>query len=67
MLFSLFAAISVYAQEVVATQGDSYSNTSGSIDFTIGEVITATGSNGAADITQGFHQTNLNCAIDARN
>lgn len=46
------------AQEVVSTQGDSYSNGSASVDFTIGEVIIDTGSDGSNDVTQGFHQTN---------
>ena len=59
-LFSLFATISVTAQEVVSTQGESYSNASGSIDFTIGELIIDTGTDGTNDITQGFHQTNWN-------
>lgn len=60
VLFSLFATISVSAQEVIATQGDSYTNASANIDFTIGEVIIATGTDGTNDITQGFHQTNWN-------
>ena len=60
VLFSLFVAISVSAQEVVATQGESYSNASANIDFTIGEVIIATGTDGTNYITQGFHQTNWN-------
>ncbi|MDA9563985.1 T9SS type A sorting domain-containing protein [Flavobacteriales bacterium] len=60
VLFSLFASISVSAQEVVATQGDSYSNGAGSLDFTIGEVVINTGTDGANDLTQGFHQTNWN-------
>jgi hypothetical protein len=60
VLFSLFAAVSVSAQEVVSTQGDSYSNASGSIDFTIGEVIINTGTDGTNTLTQGFHQTNWN-------
>ena len=60
MLFSLFATLTVSAQEVVSTQGDSYSNGSGSIDFTIGEVIINTGTDGSNDLTQGFHQTNWN-------
>jgi hypothetical protein len=60
MLFSLFATLSVSAQEVVSTQGDSYSNTSGSIDFTIGEVVINTGTDGTNNLTQGFHQTNWN-------
>ena len=60
VLFSLFTALTVSAQEVVSTQGDSYSNASGSIDFTIGEVVINTGTDGTNDITQGFHQTNWN-------
>jgi hypothetical protein len=60
VLFSLLATGIVSAQEVVSTQGDSYSNTSGSIDFTLGEVIIVTGTDGTNDITQGFHQTNWN-------
>lgn len=60
VLFSLFAATSVSAQEVISTQGESYSNTSANINFTIGEVIINTGTDGTNDITQGFHQTNWN-------
>ena len=60
VLFSLFASISVSAQEVVSTQGDSYSNASANIDFTLGEVIIDTGTDGTNDLTQGFHQTNWN-------
>ena len=60
VLFSLFVAISVSAQEVVATQGGSYSSSSANIDFTIGEVIIDTGTDGTNDLTQGFHQTNWN-------
>ena len=60
VLFSLLATGSLSAQEVVSTQGDSYSNVSGSIDFTLGEVIIATESDGTNYLTQGFHQTNWN-------
>lgn len=60
VLFSLFATISVSAQEVIATQGESYSNASANIDFTIGEVVINTGTDGTKDLTQGFHQTNWN-------
>lgn len=62
VLFSFFGSLTVSAQEVVATQGESYSNANASIDFTLGEVITDTGSDGTNDITQGFHQTNWNFA-----
>lgn len=56
--FSLLFTLSLSAQEVVSTQGSSYSNASGAIDFTIGEVIINTGTSGTASLTQGFHQTN---------
>ena len=58
LLFSLFATIAVSSQDVVSTQGESYSNGSGIIDLTIGEVIVNTGTDGINYITQGFHQTN---------
>lgn len=57
VLFLLFATLFVKAQEVISSQGDTYTNLSGSIDFTIGEVITFTGSNVENQLTQGFHQT----------
>ncbi len=49
-----------FSQEVISTQGDSYSNASAIIDFTVGEVIINTATNGSNDLTQGFHQTNWN-------
>ena len=58
VLFSLLTTVTVSAQEVVSTQGDSYSSESANIDFTIGEVIINTGTDGTIDLTQGFHQTN---------
>ncbi len=57
LLGILFPGIS---QEVVSTQGDSYSNANGSVDFTIGEVVINTVTNGSNDLTQGFHQTHWN-------
>ena len=56
-LFLLSA--SVNAQEVISTQGDSYNNGTNTLDFTIGEPVIETVSNGSNDLTQGFHQTNL--------
>lgn len=56
--FLLFTVYSVSGQEVIATQGDSHSNANGSIDYTIGEVVVDTGTDGDHDVTQGFHQTN---------
>lgn len=60
LVFSLLTTLLVSAQEVVTTQGETYSVTSGSIDFTLGEVVINTGTDGTNDITQGFHQTNWN-------
>jgi hypothetical protein len=63
LVFSLLlSTCSVSAQDVVSAQGDSYSNASANIDFTIGEVIIDTGTDGTNDLTQGFHQTNWNFA-----
>ena len=59
-VLTLLSTLAVTAQEVVSTQGDSYSNASGNIDFTIGEVIINTGTDGTNDLTQGFHQTTWN-------
>lgn len=47
-----------FAQQVISSQGESYSNTNTNIDFTIGEIVTNTVSDGTNDLTQGFHQTN---------
>jgi len=60
VMFSLLYATTISAQEVVSTQGDSYSNSNAGIDFTIGEVIINIGTDGSHDLTQGFHQTNWN-------
>lgn len=60
IVFSLLSTLAVTAQEVVSTLGDSYSNASANIDFTIGEVVIDTGTDGINDLTQGFHQTNWN-------
>ena len=60
VLSLLLTTLSAIAQEVVVTQGDSYSNASANIDFSIGEVIINTGTDGTNDLTQGFHQTNWN-------
>jgi hypothetical protein len=57
---TFFATFAATAQEVVSSQGETYSNATGSIDFTVGEVVINTGTNGTNDLTQGFHQTNWN-------
>ena len=65
ILLLILCTLTVRSQEVIASQGNSYSNASASIDFTIGEVVIATLSNTGNTLTQGFHQTNLTVlAID---
>lgn len=58
-LFYLTTSISLFSQEVIASQGNSYANANGSIDFTMGEVVIATISTVSNALTQGFHQTKL--------
>ena len=60
LLFLFSFSLALTAQEIISTQGNTYSNASGSNDFTIGEVVIFTGTNGINDATQGFHQTNWN-------
>jgi hypothetical protein len=54
---SSFFTVYSLSQEVIATQGGSYSSSTASIDFTIGEPVIQTVSDGNSDLTQGFHQT----------
>ena len=59
LFFSLICAVpAIDAQEVISSQGDSYSGPNAKIDFTIGECIIETLSDGTTNLTQGFHQTN---------
>ena len=61
LLLGLLTIInSVHSQEVVSTQGETYSSPNAIIDFTVGEVVINTFSDGTNNITQGFHQTNWN-------
>lgn len=59
-LLLFLCPFSFIPQEVVSTQGESYLIANTSIVFTIGEVVVNTGFDGVIELTQGFHQTNLN-------
>lgn len=60
VLFSLFAFTAVFAQEVEATQGDSYSNAGASIHFTRGEVNINRGTDGIHALeTRTTHAKNV--------
>lgn len=62
LLIVLFPPIFSIGQELISTQGESFSNANASIDFSIGEVIIATGTSGTVNLTQGFHQTKWSVA-----
>ena len=58
LLGALALPLLSFGQEVISSQGDSYTDASGSIDFTIGETVIETVGDASNDLTQGFHQTN---------
>ncbi len=61
-LLTLFALITFFAKsqsvnpDVIATAGDFYANSSGQLQWTLGEVMTETYQNSSNMLTQGFHQ-----------
>ena len=57
---ALTLSLNSLGQEIVSAQGDFYTNASGSIDFTIGEVVINTGTDGTNYLPQVFHQMNWN-------
>jgi hypothetical protein len=56
---SLFLISNNYAQEVITTAGDHHIASTGSLSWTLGEVITETYSIGQNSLTQGFNQSQL--------
>jgi hypothetical protein len=63
ILFIVTCCPGLFAQEVVATAGSTFSNTSGSISYTIGEGVANTLTKGDKTITQGFQQGNLSVSV----
>ena len=57
-LIVIGGSLSCSAQEVISTQGETLSNSQGSISYSVGEVVINTETDGDYDITQGFHQAN---------
>lgn len=51
------------AQEVVSTAGNTFTNSNGSMSFTIGEGVTNTLTTGEQTITQGFQQPHLSVSM----
>lgn len=58
---AFMASISVFtnAQQVISSSGSTLKNSTGSLSFTVGELVIDTKNAGATTITQGFHQTKL--------
>ena len=56
IISTLFSFNLFHAQTVIGTQGNSSSNSACSLDYTIGEVVIAFGSDSSSILTQGFHQ-----------
>ncbi|MBN2730348.1 MAG: T9SS type A sorting domain-containing protein [Bacteroidales bacterium] len=50
-------SIAVNAQELVSNSGAYFSNSSGSLAWSVGEAVIATISDGTDTLTQGFHQS----------
>jgi hypothetical protein len=50
----------VTSPSVVSISGDSYSNGSVIMDYTLGEIVIETHANSSTVLTQGFHQGDLN-------
>ena len=55
-IVAVLSTCSIKGQVVIATQGNSSSNSAGSLDYTIGEVVITFGSDNFTHLTQGFHQ-----------
>ncbi|PLW94297.1 MAG: hypothetical protein C0592_03270 [Marinilabiliales bacterium] len=56
-ILSLCITFSINAQELVSNSGAYFSNSSGSLAWSVGEAVIATISDGADTLTQGFHQS----------
>lgn len=63
LLLFLLCHCALWAQHVVATSGDTFSNVRGSISYTIGEGVAQTLTKGDNTLTQGFHQTIVSVAV----
>ena len=60
LLFAFHGRAQIISPQVIATSGDVFYTSFGSVSFTIGEPMIETFSNAGNIITQGFHQPFLN-------
>ena len=68
ILFALLLSIcclGAYAQphDLVAASGATFKNSTGYLDFSIGELFTATYTSSSGILTEGFHQTRLRSGV----
>jgi len=63
LFISFFYFFGYNAQEIISTQGDYFTNGTGSLSWTIGEPITETYSSASNDLSQGFQQTELQATL----
>jgi hypothetical protein len=61
-LTMLFCSV-LQAQQVVATQGSTFSNSNGSMSFTIGEGVAQTLTGDSKALTQGFQQSGISVSL----
>lgn len=57
LLLSVIMTLTANAQELISNSGGYYSNSSGSLAWSVGEAIISTISDGTDTLTQGFHQS----------
>jgi hypothetical protein len=57
----------VTSPSVISSSGDSYSNGSVIMDYTLGEIVVETHTNSTTILTQGFHQGVLKVTTSVKN
>lgn len=50
-------------RQVIGSSGTSFSNATAQVDFTVGELVVTTITDGTTELTQGFQQTNLSLLL----
>ncbi|MBT3384533.1 MAG: T9SS type A sorting domain-containing protein [Prolixibacteraceae bacterium] len=59
LTFFIFGINYVFSQEVIATSGQTSTNSSNQVSWTIGEIAIETVESASNTLTQGFHQTRI--------
>lgn len=59
----IFTSAQSISPEIISTSGSSFTGINSRIDFTVGELITPTLSNGVIELTQGFHQPEIHYTL----